>query len=72
PAKVSETGKVFGSVSNIQVAEALVAAGFDVDRKNIALVGEPLVKQVGAYEAAVKCYKDIKATVKFEVVPEEA
>ncbi|MBQ5517514.1 MAG: 50S ribosomal protein L9, partial [Bacteroidales bacterium] len=72
PAKVSETGKVFGSVSNIQVAEALVAAGFDVDRKNIALVGEPLVKQVGTYEAAVKCYKDIKATVKFEVVPEEA
>ena len=51
---------------------ALVAAGFDVDRKNIALVGEPLVKQVGTYEAAVKCYKDIKATVKFEVVPEEA
>ena len=72
PAKVSETGKVFGSVNNIQVAEAIVAAGYDVDRKNITLVGEPLIKQVGAYEAVVKCYKDIKATVKFEVVPEEA
>ena len=37
PAKVSETGKVFGSVNNIQVADALVAAGFDVDRKNVIL-----------------------------------
>ena len=72
PAKVSETGKVFGSVNNIQVADALVAAGFDVDRKNITLVGDALVKQVGEYEAVVKCYKDIKATVKFSVVPEEA
>ena len=54
------------------MADALVAAGFDVDRKNITLVGEPLIKQVGAYEALVKCYKDIKATVKFEVVAEEA
>ena len=33
---------------------------------------ESLIKQVGAYEAVVKCDKDIKATVKFEVVPEEA
>ena len=72
PAKVSETGKVFGSVNNIQVAEALVAAGFDIDRKNITLVGEPLIKQVGDYEAVVKCYKDIKATVKLQVVGEEA
>ena len=71
PAKVSETGKVFGSVNNIQVADALVAAGYNVDRKDITLVGEPLIKQVGAYEAVVKCYKDIKATVKLEVVPEE-
>ena len=69
--KVSEKGKVFGSVNNIQVAEALVAAGFDCDRKNITLVGEALIKQVGTYQAVVKIYKDIKATVNVEVVGEE-
>ena len=52
--------------------EALEAAGFNVDRKNITLVGENLIKQVGDYEAVVKCYKDIKATVKLQVVGEEA
>ena len=70
-AKVSEKGKVFGSVSNIQVADALIAAGQDVDKKNITLVGEALVKELGAYQATVKIYKDIKATVNFEVVAAE-
>ena len=71
PAKVSSKGKVFGSVSNIQIAEALTALGFDVDRKNIEIVGTDVVKATGAYEAVVKCYKDIKANLKFEVVPSE-
>lgn len=70
-AKVSEKGKVFGSVSNIQVADALIATGQDVDKKNITLVGEALVKELGAYQATVKIYKDIKATVNFEVVAAE-
>lgn len=70
-AKVSEKGKVFGSVSNIQVADALIAAGQDVDKKNITLVGEALVKELGAYQATIKIYKDIKATVNFEVVAAE-
>lgn len=70
-AKVSEKGKVFGSVNNINVAEALEAAGFECDRKNISLVGESLIKEVGSYQAVVKCYKDIKATVNVEVVAAE-
>ena len=70
-AKVSEKGKVFGSVNNIQVAEALAAAGFECDKKDITLVGESLIKEVGTYQAIVKCYKDIKATVNVEVVGEE-
>lgn len=64
-AKMSETGKIFGSVGNIQVAEALEAAGITVDRKDIVL---DAVKEAGAYTAEVKCYRDIKATVHFEVV----
>jgi len=71
PAKVSSKGKVFGSVNNIQIAEALNALGFDVDRKNIEIVGADVIKTTGAYEAVVKCYKDIKATLKFEVVPSD-
>ncbi len=67
-AKASENGKIFGSVGNIQVAEALAAAGVEVDRKDIDL--EP-IKELGSYEATVKCYRDIKGTVKFEVVAEE-
>lgn len=67
-AKMSETGKIFGSVSNIQVAEALAAAGIEVDRRNIVM---DAVKEAGAYTAEIKCYRDIKATVKFQVVAEE-
>ena len=70
-AKVSSNGKVFGSVSNIQVAEALAAQGIEVDRKNIALVGADTIKEVGNYTAEVKCYRDIKATVNVEVVAAE-
>ena len=69
--KVSSTGKIFGSVNNIQIAEALEAKGFEIDRRNITIVGEDDVKEVGTYEATVKCYKDIKATINFEVVAEE-
>lgn len=68
-AKVSETGKVFGSVNNIQVAEALVALGHDVDRKNITLAND-VIKEVGTYEAVVKIYRDIKADFSVEVVAE--
>lgn len=52
--KVSSTGKIFGSVNNIQVAEALAAKGFEIDRRNITIIGEDSVKEVGVYEASVK------------------
>ena len=68
--KVSATGKIFGSVNNIQVAEALAAKGFEMDRRNITIVGEEKLQEVGLYDAVVKFYKDIKATIKVEVVAE--
>ncbi|MBR5249645.1 MAG: 50S ribosomal protein L9 [Bacteroidales bacterium] len=70
--KVSESGKSFGSVNNIQIAESLAALGYEIDRKNITIKGADALKEVGTYEAVVKCYKDIKATVQVEVVAEEA
>ena len=69
-AKVSAAGKIFGSVNNIQVAEALVEKGFEIDRRNITIVDAAKLQEVGIYDAVVKCYKDIKANIKVEVVAE--
>ena len=68
-AKAGETGKIFGSVNNIQLAEAIQAAGYDIERKQITLSDEA-IKELGSYEAKVKVYKDSVATVKFDVVAE--
>lgn len=65
--KAGETGKIFGSVNSIQLAEAIQAAGHDVERKQITL-SDDTIKELGSYEAQVKVYKDIYATVKFDVV----
>ena len=67
-AKVSSTGKIFGSVNNIQIAEALAAKGFEIDRRNLAILGgDDHVKEVGVYEAEIKLHRDVKVKIKFEV-----
>ncbi len=68
-AKTSTTGKIFGSVNTIQIAEVLKEKGFDIDRKNISL-NEEAIKEVGTYTATIKLYKDIKAELSFEVCAE--
>jgi large subunit ribosomal protein L9 len=68
-AKVSESGKIYGSVTTAQLAEALAKAGVEVDKKDITIVSEE-VKEPGTYDAEVKCYKDVKGAFKFEVVAE--
>lgn len=66
-AKTSTTGKIFGSVNNIQIAEELEKKGFIVDRKKIEF---NTVKEVGTYKATVGLFKDIKAEIEFEVISE--
>ncbi len=68
--KVSETGKIYGSVTTAQLAEALAAQGIEVDKKNITILSDN-VKEAGEYAASVKCYKAVKGELKFTVVPEE-
>ncbi len=68
-AKAGESGKIFGSVTNIQIAEALKKAGYDVERKNIEM-NEDAIKTLGTYSAKVRLFKEIAATVNFEVVAE--
>ena len=70
PAKVGETGTIYGSVSNIQVAEALEANGHKVDRKIISI--KETVKQVGQYVATVRLHKEVAVEIPFEVVAENA
>ncbi len=67
-AKTSSTGTIFGSVTNIQVAEALEKAGYSVDRKIIYI--KDAVKEVGSYKAVVKLHKEVSVEVPFEVVSE--
>ena len=67
-AKVSETGKLFDAVGNIQVAEALAAQGFEIDRKIIVV--KDAVKELGSYKAAIKLHREVSVEVAFEVVAE--
>jgi len=66
-AKTSSTGKIFGSVNSIMIAESLKGQGFEIDRKKIVLKD---VKEIGTYTAAIKLHRDVKVDVEFEVVSE--
>lgn len=65
-AKAGESGKIFGRVTNIQIADALKSKGFEVDRKKIAIDGD--VKTLGQYAAMLDLHKEVKHKVKFNVV----
>lgn len=67
-AKAGESGKIFGSVNTIQIADALKKDGFDVDRRRITFDEEP--KFVGEYTANLNLHKEVKVKVAFEVVAE--
>ncbi|MGI5974924.1 MAG: 50S ribosomal protein L9 [Paludibacter sp.] len=67
-AKSSSTGKIFGAVGPIQIADAFEKAGFAVDRKIIVL--KELVKELGSYKATLKLHKEVTVEVAFDVVAE--
>jgi len=69
-AKAGSTGKIYGSVNAIQIAEAIKEQfNYDVDRKKIHIDGES-IKELGSYKATVKLHKEVQATVNFEVFGE--
>jgi large subunit ribosomal protein L9 len=67
--KAGENGKIYGSINTIQLAEALKAAGHDIDRKSLKIKDEP-IREVGSYEAEANLYKGVKQIIKFSVVAE--
>ena len=69
-AKAGEKGNIFGSVTSIQIAEAIKKSGYDVDRKNISLDNEENIKTLGTYTASVKLHKEVTIKVNFEVIAE--
>jgi len=68
-AKTSSTGKIFGSVNTIQIAEALKVKGYEIERKNIS-IPEDLIKEVGKYTAKIKLHKEVSVEIEFEIVAE--
>ncbi|MBQ2187661.1 MAG: 50S ribosomal protein L9 [Bacteroidales bacterium] len=70
PAKAAQTGKIYGSVNNVQIANAIKEAkGIEIDRKHI-LVDDDTIKEVGNYKAKVRLHKDVTVEISFEVFAE--
>ena len=67
-AKAGESGKLFGTVTAADIADALKSQGFDVDRRKITI--EAPIKSLGKYEADAKIFMDITVKVHFEVEAE--
>ena len=67
PVKANEDGKIFGTVTTQQIADALKAQEIDVDKKVITV--EP-IKELGEYEATARLHREVKATIKINVVAE--
>jgi large subunit ribosomal protein L9 len=69
-AKAAESGKIYGSVNNIQIAEAIKSQyNYDVERKRIIVDGEH-IKELGTYTAEIHLHKEIKVVINFEVFAE--
>jgi large subunit ribosomal protein L9 len=68
-AKTSTTGKIFGSVNNIQLAEAIAAQGIEIDRRQIT-ISKDGVKEVGKHIAKIKLHREVVIDFEFEVVSE--
>lgn len=66
--KAGETGKIFGAVTPFQVADALKAKGFEVDRKKILFKEQP--KQLGNYTVTLDLHKEVKHPITINVVAE--
>jgi large subunit ribosomal protein L9 len=69
-AKTGTSGKIFGSITTLQVAQVLKEKGFDIDRRKITLSEE--IKNVGAYTATLDLHKNVKATINLVVSPDNA
>ncbi len=69
-AKAGTSGKIFGSVNALQLADAIKKQHkFDIDRKKISVDGDS-IKELGNYKASIKLHKNISVEINFEVIAE--
>jgi large subunit ribosomal protein L9 len=68
PQRVGESERLYGSVTNVAIAQALEEKGFVVDRKDLEL-DEP-IKRLGTYLVTLRLAPEVKAQIRVEVVPE--
>lgn len=68
-AKTGEGDKLFGSVTNADLAEALEKEGVSIDKKYIAVAGGA-IKRTGQYDATIRFHRDVISTFTFDVVAE--
>ncbi len=66
--KAGESGKIFGAVTALQIADMLKAKGFDIDRKKVHLKEVP--KQIGTYSVTLDLHKEVKHEIQVKVVAE--
>jgi len=65
--KAGANGKIFGSITPLQVAQALKVKGYDIDRRKIEIND---IKVLGSYEAIVNLHREVSVTIKVEVISE--
>ena len=68
-AKTGEGDKLFGSINNINLAEAFDKAGVSIDKKFITIAGGT-IKRTGTYDATIRFHRDVVTNFTFDVVAE--
>jgi large subunit ribosomal protein L9 len=68
--RVGDTEALYGSVTTADIAEALTAKGFDIDRRKLQLADA--IKKIGDVDVPVKLHRDVTTTIKVKVVAENA
>lgn len=69
-AKTGDGSKLFGSISNADIADKLEKAGFEIDKKYIKVTGGT-IKRIGKYDATVRLHREVLVDVPFEIIPEK-
>jgi large subunit ribosomal protein L9 len=67
PTKAGSNGKIFGSVTILQLAKNLADRGFEVDKRKISA---PDMKNIGAYKATISLHKEVSVEIDVDVVQE--
>lgn len=67
PTKAGSNGKIFGSVTTIQLSQSLSERGFDVDKRKISA---PDMKNIGEYKATISLHKEVSVEIDVDVVQE--